>query len=225
MGEAPLASAWYNDGCSWCIMPKGCMRAPEGVWRMTRLPDYLSDYPKLAPLRDGREVVLRPMHRGDGPALLDMFLRLPVGDRFYLRDDVADPNIVGRWADEVDYQRVLPILALAGERVVADVTLHFSQHPARAHVAEIRYTVDPEFRYQGLGGQLIRELLVLAHRRGVRKVMLELVAIGEDAAIRAAERSGFRQLVRLPEQVQDEQGIPFDLILLERDLTSWEPGA
>lgn len=191
---------------------------------MANLPEYLSDYPKTLPLRDGREVVLRPMHRGDGPALLDMFLRVPVGDRFFLRDDVASPNVVGRWAEELDYQRVLPILALAGERIVADVTLHFSAHPARSHVAEIRYTVDPEFRYQGLGGRLIQELLDIAHRRGIRKVMLELVAVGEDAAIRAAERSGFRQLVRLPEQVQDQQGVPFDLILLERDLLNWEPG-
>jgi len=188
---------------------------------MTQDALYLADFPKSAPLRDGRIVELRPMTREDGPALLAMFNRLPVGDRFYLRDEVASSDVVEAWTTGLRYNRVFPLLAVTGSRVVADATLHQNSHPARRHVAHIRYTVDPEFRYQGLGGRLIHELLDVAYRVGVRKVMLELVAIGEDAAIRAAERSGFRQLVRLLDQVQDPGGLTFDIILLERDLTRW----
>ncbi|MCX6024284.1 MAG: GNAT family N-acetyltransferase [Chloroflexi bacterium] len=189
---------------------------------MSDLPEYLSGFPKQLTVRDGRTVTLRPMTADDGDALLAMFWRLGVGDRFFLRDDVVDPAVIRRWTEELDYDHVLPILAVTDSgAVMADATLHRSHHPARAHVAEIRYTVNPEFRYQGLGGRLIHELLDIAYHVGVRKVMLELVAIGEDSAIRAAERSGFRQLVRLLNQVQYREGMPFDLILLERNLENW----
>ena len=44
----------------------------------------------------------------DEAALLDFFLRVPDADRFYLKEDVTSPEVIGRWFEHLDYGRVLP---------------------------------------------------------------------------------------------------------------------
>ncbi|UCG39643.1 MAG: hypothetical protein JSV00_05335, partial [bacterium] len=88
----------------------------------------LDEYPKTVNLRDGSRITLRPMIKEDEKILLEFFQGLSEGDRLYLRDDVADPAVVRGWVENIDYQRVLPILAIDEGKVVADATLHRNVH-------------------------------------------------------------------------------------------------
>ena len=54
-------------------------------------------FPKMLTLEDGTSVVVRPLEPGDERALLDFFRSVPQDERYWLREDVSDPEVVHRW--------------------------------------------------------------------------------------------------------------------------------
>ncbi|NIQ99909.1 MAG: hypothetical protein GTN78_06860, partial [Gemmatimonadales bacterium] len=91
-------------------------------------------YPKKVRLRDGTEVQLRPMVAEDREGLLAFFQDLPEDDRMFLKEDVTKPETIDRWVRNLDYDRVLPILAMKDEKVVGDGTLHMDRYGWSRHV-------------------------------------------------------------------------------------------
>ena len=61
---------------------------------------------------------------GDEQALIDFFLRVPPEERLFFKDDVTNPAVIRRWAETIDFERMVPLLAFSGGTVVADATLH-----------------------------------------------------------------------------------------------------
>jgi L-amino acid N-acyltransferase YncA len=181
----------------------------------------LSIYPKLLPLRDGEEVTVRPMTPRDEGTLLDFFLRLPEEDRFYLKDDVTAPGVIAGWVRDLDYERVLPLLALQNDRIVGDATLHRRRGGARRHMGEVRVTVDPALRWRGLGTALLHELIDDACQAELETLVFELIEQAQDGAIDAARRAGFVIAARLVNHVKDMQGKPHDLLIMSMLLGKW----
>jgi RimJ/RimL family protein N-acetyltransferase len=189
---------------------------------MTMFHTYkLSAYPKEVVLKDGTKVVLKPMTEHDAGALLRFFLKIPAVDRYYLKEDVTSPSVTQRWARELDYDRALPLLAWIEGQVVADATLHRQRAGARRHVGEVRVLVDPDFRNQGLGTAMIRELATIANDSGLEILTFEVVADKEDAAIAAAKFVGFVPMGVLCGHAKDPDSHPRDLVLLEMPLGKW----
>lgn len=178
-------------------------------------------YPKTISLRDGVQVTIRPMAPDDEQALLDFFLRLSEEDRFYLKDDVVAPGVIASWARQLDYERVLPLLALVDGRVVADATLHRRRGGARRHIGEVRVTVDPTFRGRGLGSAILHELLEYAYRVELESLVFELVADEQEEAMDAARRSGFVESARIVNHVKDMKGNLHDLVIMRMPLGKW----
>ena len=73
----------------------------------------------------------------DENALVEFFCRVPEEERLYLKEDVTDPKIIERWAETLDYDRVLPLLGISGDKIIADGTLHHKRAPLRKHVGEV----------------------------------------------------------------------------------------
>ena len=82
----------------------------------------LRDYPKEGTLKSGEKVTLRPMVREDEQKLLEFFLRLPEEDRLFLKNDVTDPKVIEPWAQNLNYEHVIPLLAVIGDIIIADDT-------------------------------------------------------------------------------------------------------
>jgi RimJ/RimL family protein N-acetyltransferase len=181
----------------------------------------LAAYPKDLTLRNEAKVVLKPMTPDDALPLHQFFLRITAEDRYYLKEDVTSYQVVQRWAAELDYDRVLPLLAWDGGRVVANATLHRSRIVARRHVGEIRILVDPEYRNRGLGTALLNELAVIANESGLERLVFEAVAEKEESAINAAIYVGFVELAILRGHAKDPDGHPRDLVLMEMSLGKW----
>ena len=181
----------------------------------------LTAYPKDVDLGDGKRVTLRPMTEADEEALLAFFTKLPAGDRFYLKGDVASPQLIHEWATTLDYDRVLPVLALSGDQVVADATLHRSRVGARRHVGQVRITVAPDYREAGLGMTMLQELAAIANDNDLDRLLLEAVVEKEHQAIDAAERVGFVKEGLLPGHAKDLDGHLRDVVLLEMPLGKW----
>jgi GNAT superfamily N-acetyltransferase len=103
------------------------------------------------------------------------------------------PEVIERWAAELDYHRALPLLAWLNDEVVADASLHLTRTPARRHIGEARIVVHPADGQQGLGTKLLQERATIADDRGIEKLTLQAVVDREDAAIKAAQASAFVQ--------------------------------
>jgi L-amino acid N-acyltransferase YncA len=158
----------------------------------------------------------------DKDALLDFFRSIPPEDRFSLKDDVTDPKIIERWAQTLDYSRVLPLLAILDGKIVGDGTLHHRRAGARQHVGEVRVVVAPAYRDRGVGRGLLHQLIDIAGDKGLKQLLFEVVADTEQAARHTAQVLGFVPVALLPAHVRDSCGNPHDLIIMERRLL--DPG-
>ena len=106
----------------------------------------LEDYPKKITLPDGASLTLRPMTSDDQYALYSFFVSLAGEDRRFLRNDVTDRKLIEKWARNLNYDRVLPILAEYDGQIVASATLHYQTFGWGRHVAEVLVTIATEFQ-------------------------------------------------------------------------------
>jgi len=132
---------------------------------------------RVARLRDGREVRIRPTRTGDFRALQDLFYRMPQEDvrtRFFQEltalTDVAAQNLCS-----VDYERDMAFAAVVGppehEQVVA-TSCDFGDDRG---LAEVGYMVDPDWQRTGLASTLHRRMAEYARARGVRGFVAEVL--------------------------------------------------
>ncbi len=146
-------------------------------------------YRQLLTLRDGARVLLRLLKPDDRQSLIDLYAPISPEDQRYLRDDVSDPETVARWVDDLDYARVLPLVALVGERIVGNATLHLHRGPAR-HRGEVRIFLAKDFRRRGLGTRMLQTLIELARRRSLYMLEAQIVS-DQSHVIRAFKNLGF----------------------------------
>lgn len=180
-------------------------------------------FPTVRLTTHGDQYSVRPMLATDETGLLDFFSRVPAADRFYLKEDVTSPKVIGRWFEHLDYGRVLPLVAIRDNRIIGDGTLHHSRSGARRHVAEVRVVVDPDYRNLGVGRGLLRCLAEVAHKRDIEKLRFEIVAGTEEPARRAAQVVGFIPAAVLHGHVHDIDGTPRDLVIMELNVADTAP--
>ena len=178
----------------------------------------IAAYPKELSLSDGSTATVRPLECGDSDLLLDFFLTIPEGDRFFLKDDVTSPALIQEWTQHLNFNRALPLVALDGGRIIAEGVLVRRRGNARSHIAEVRITVTPEWRNRGLGGALMRELCDIAADAELDAALLEVVEDCESAAVEATEAMGFVRVGRIEGGARDQQGNLHDIVLLAMPL-------
>ena len=182
-------------------------------------------YPTVYRTPAGIPLTLRPMLPTDKEALLDFFRRISPEDRLYLKDDVTSPTVIARWAEKLDYRRVLPLLALVDNTIIGDGTLHHSRAAARKHIGEVRVVLDPAYRHQGIGRLLLQRLVDIARDedRELEKILFEAVADTQQAAQHAARALGFELVAVFAQHVRYYNGAPHDLIVMELRLGESKP--
>jgi RimJ/RimL family protein N-acetyltransferase len=173
----------------------------------------LDRYPKEITLKDGIRVTFRPMVREDVGGLWDFFRQIPLEEKMYLREDVDSKEEVERWARNLDYDTVLPILAFSEGRMVGDATLHRNRTGWKQRVGTIRIVIAPDFRHRGLGTAMIRELRHLGEKASLHYLLAEVIE-EQKAAIRALEKLGFERMVVYRNYVNDQRGRLHNLVVL-----------
>jgi len=175
------------------------------------------EYPKDVKIGGGEALTLRPAGRSDEAALLTFFKAIPEKDRLFLKDDVTDPAVIARWSEHIDLERVFPLLALRGEEIVGDATLHRSLHGWSRHVAEVRVVVAEGWRRKGVAQVLIHELVSRATDVGV-EVLEARILDGQHGAQRAFEAIGFEVETVLHGRATDQTGRRRDVLVLTNDV-------
>jgi RimJ/RimL family protein N-acetyltransferase len=176
-------------------------------------------YPREATLRDGRRVVIRPLAKGDFEKLYAFFQALPPEDRLFLRHDVTDPEVVRGWVENLDFNRVVPLVAEEDDKIVADCTLHLSNHGWSHHVGHLRGVTAVTHRKVGLATVVARELVAFAEELGLEKLQTHVI---EDNAgsVSLFERLGFKITAVLPEMVKDREGNRRNLAIMVNDVAN-----
>jgi len=162
----------------------------------------LTDYPKRLPLRDGYEVTVRITEPSDEAELKRFLLELPPDERVYFRDDVTDPKVIHEWTQNIDLDRVIPLLALDGNQIIANWTLHHREHGWTRHHGHIRGIVHPKLRGRGLATRMVRELLVFAGQLDIERVVIELVEPQREL-LQRYQKIGFKIDAVLKDWVKD----------------------
>jgi GNAT superfamily N-acetyltransferase len=182
----------------------------------------LSDYPKTIRLGDGIALQIRPLRKSDQTTLHRYFLRLPAQEVSLLKNDVTDPKVVEDYIYDLDYDVALPLVALNGDHIVGVVSLHFNTIGWTKHQAEVRFTVDPEYREIGVSTVLIQNIIEIARSMGLEQLTAE-VALTLNEAYFLLEKLGFKDAAVLKNFVKDQEDNYEDMVLMIKDINEPEP--
>lgn len=174
-------------------------------------------YPQEAALRDGRRVLIRPFNRRDTNALFEFFQQLPEDTRRFAWDRIDDRALVESWGQNLDYDKVFPLLAFDGTRVVADATLHRRRGGPLRLVGRIKWLIAEEFQNVGLGTVLVNHFIAMARNEGLRHLTCMLITDLEASAIETLIPLGFQEH-RIPGYGADPDGAPHDMTKLILEL-------
>lgn len=174
------------------------------------------EYPEETRLKDGTPIILRPIEEGDFEGLVSFFQSLPEEDRLYLKEDVADTKVIRKWVDHIDPLHIRALLALHGDKIVGDATLHISGRGWSRHLGEIRCVVAREYQRKGLGSVMAYHLLLEARHRKLKVLKTELMS-NQLGAIKAFSRIGFERSALLRGHAVDLKGKQHDLVVLSTE--------
>lgn len=179
---------------------------------MNEIWDQLAHYRKVKKLPDGSQLLLRPLEKKDKQALVDLFARASREDLEWFRSDAADSRVVESWVDSLDYRRVFPLVALVGDRLVGEATMHFGEH-YHSHLAWVRIFLDKEYRRRGIGTLMVQSLVEIARRVGLQQLYGEIVTT-QPHIIKGFLDLGFRVEVTLRDYFIASTGETLDMAIL-----------
>ena len=85
------------------------------------MDDILERYPKTVTLKGNLEATLRPLEASDEKSFHEFFCAVPETERLLFKHRVVDPQVIHDWCQHLDYGKILPIVAIADDRIVADL--------------------------------------------------------------------------------------------------------
>jgi L-amino acid N-acyltransferase YncA len=179
-------------------------------------------YRKFVTLRNGKRVMFRFLNEQDREGLIHLFQEAPEEDTRFLKQNVKDVKLVNYWVDQLDYRKVLPLLAvdLESNRIIADATLHRGKHAAK-HIGEVRIFVSRSFRNLGLGSVMLEEVLNLAKQESLQWLKAEIMA-DHKKVIKAFRAKGFEQKAILDDYFIRKDGVTHDIVLMLRPVVQKE---
>ncbi|HEV2356862.1 MAG TPA: GNAT family N-acetyltransferase [bacterium] len=173
------------------------LSAPPRMRTSPTLRRILAPYPRPVELPDGAMVILRPVVSGDRDKLVALFIDIPHEELRNLQDNVSDPTVVLRWCRNLNYDRVLPIVAELDGKIVGDATLHRRAVGPMRQIGRFRAYVRPEYRNRGIGTVLLQEIMGVARQVGLTQLAVELYE-DQTALRKVFSRYGFREEGRIP---------------------------
>ena len=136
--------------------------------------------------------------------------------------DVTKKENLQKRIDMMETGLVDRIVALYGDKIIADGALEMSPHEWQQHTADIRIIMHKDFRRRGLGMIMARELYYLAAAKKVEKIMVKIMR-KQEAVKNSFHRLGFHEEALLPDYVKDRKGRIQDLLIMSIDMKElWE---
>ena len=177
----------------------------------------INTYHKEVELKDGTKVLLRPMVAEDQDALYEFFKGVHREVALYLRHDVSSRQVIEGWAKNLDYEKTLPLIALKDDIIIADATVNRRKFGWKWHLGTVRVFVHRDYRNVGLGHLMLEEVVDIAYKLGIEKLIAEVPDLNT-AAIHAFNRAGFYRSALIPNLVKDRENMPVDVAVMMKDV-------
>ncbi len=179
-------------------------------------------YPKECILKDCEEAVIRPLESDDESLLKQFYEKTPENDRWCMRYDTTQPEVVRKWIANMDAGSVFSIIALCNSEMVGHGSLHLREFGVTKHVGRFRIVVMPKFRNKRLGTWILLDLIQAAMDKGLETLRTDLVRGMEDAAIEAVRKFDFFQRSELKNYAIGPDGSKHDMVIMIKRLhSSW----
>lgn len=174
--------------------------------------DQLVNYRHLVTLPDGLRVLIRPLVPKDKDSLIALFANLPAEETASFRNKVNQPGLVAGWAEHPQYDKIFPLVAVVGDHIVGNCTLHLGSGYTR-HVGEVRIFLAREYRRRGIGSAMIKSHLEIARKLGLHQVVAEVVET-RPQVIHAFERLGFERQFAWKDLFMTPEGETLDMVVV-----------
>ena len=174
---------------------------------------------KKLKLRDGTEVLLKPLTIEDLNKSVRFFRALPEEDRAYLRVDVTKRAVLKKRIESIKPLKIIRLVAIHDNEIVADGALEFETDTWKKHTAELRLIVAHPFQHKRLGTQLARELFSIALSKNVEEIVVKFMK-PQVRPRKIFKKLGFHQDAILHGYVQDIKGAKQDLVIMRCDVDS-----
>ena len=138
---------------------------------------------------------------------------MPIEIRRFAWDQVDNRSLIESWGRNIDLAKVFPLIAISGNRIVADATLHRRKGGPLRLVGRVKWMIEPEFRGVGLGTLLVNHLIDIGRDKGLRHLSCMLISDLEADAVTTLETLGFRSYVQ-PGYGTDPDGNQHDMTKL-----------
>ena len=186
------------------------------------IEDLLLQYPKTKTLKSGDQITLRPLKAEDRASLQEYFFQeLNDEDVALMKDNVRDPKVIESWCKNINYERILPLIALHDSKIVAVSTLHMREFGWSKYVGKVRLTVSKNWRRKGISRILLSEIEDIANKLLLERLWAEIVVGAQDAAIKAFEKAGYTRKAQLKRLAVDPQGNQYDIAIYIKELVPY----
>jgi acetyltransferase len=173
--------------------------------------------PETVSLKDGTQVIIRPIRPDDAEHLQDTFDHLSM-ETIYLRFlsfKKELPDEEARYLATVDYTSRMAFVAECqkkGRDIVVGVARYAWLDPAHTDIAESAVVVQDEYQGRGIGKQLLRRLVIYARAKGLHHLRGNL-QIGNNRMLDLVRDSGLTYKTHFIDgiwQVDIDLGMPED---------------
>ncbi len=178
------------------------------------------DAPKTYPWRQRLgdvDVTFRPITAADRDTILVFTRALPEQDLLFLRMDITQTHVVEKWIRYIETGKTISLLAEAEGRMVGYCSLHHSEILWTRHLGEIRLLVSPDYRGNGIGGELARQTFALAGHVKLQKLVVQMMSTQQDSQT-LFHHLGFVPEAMLHDWAIDRNGRTHDLIVMSREV-------
>ncbi|MGB9667925.1 MAG: GNAT family N-acetyltransferase [Thermosulfidibacteraceae bacterium] len=170
-------------------------------------------FPEEIKTKDGRVVVLKILEPKDKDKLLEYFLnQISEKEISLLKENVKDASIVTKWCENINLDRVIPIVAVLDSKIVATGSLHRREFGWSRFVGKIRVTVGLSYRNIGIGSKIVGKLIELGKLLELDSIWAETFDVQLDAQ-KILESYGFKKEVVIRNIAIDEQSNLHNLLI------------
>jgi L-amino acid N-acyltransferase YncA len=164
-------------------------------------------------LKDGTEVLIREMTTDDVDRSVAFFEELPEEDKIFLRRPIPDREAVIRRIKTIEAGTAQRLVAIDGDKIVADGALEHDPDGWREHVGEMRLIVARSHQGKGLGRLMAFELYKLANHAKVEEIIVKIMG-PQKGVQKMFQHLGFHPEAELHDFVKDLSGVKQDLVLM-----------
>ena len=150
-----------------------------------------SRYPKDVVLKDGRQIVLRPLVHEDSEALCRFYGSMDQRLLWYMKEEPFRPEVIGKWLNYQDSGEAFSVVSEFNKQVVGHISLLMRPHGGWKHVGRLKIYLADDFGSKQLGTWMAFDMIKYAMEIGLEMLRADFIVGLDDAAIDALRKLDF----------------------------------